>query len=451
MRLARRGIAMSYDLIFARPKREIPPGECERAYDALHGGEPGDFFEPLPVDEILGVLAEAYDDFEPLAPFPSIRDGRGFADVFRDSHKFTFGFRGDHSEMQRRIIEIFRSFGCPAYDPQIPALHPLDQPIAAPPVGDAEILARLMEDPELAAVDEFVGAHRAEMARQQREEYPEFYAAVDEWEPRIARDCAGGPWQRLGLTAEACARVLYNMSSTLHEDPRDPPVDNLAVNAECNLVLLAHMGAIPPDHECSDPVRVARLGVARALEFCYGDWREGYKEFDYEEPMSRAESRAKLGWIDAYREGLMLALYVDDEPAIGRLLEWPDTDLRIDDGLTDRTAGDNYAHIASAFLLRGEPRDKTEPVVEKLRASKRKRANVFFSAVEAIVARDSAAFGKHMKDLCSLFRKSPQDGDFPEIHVDGTILWHLARRSKIAPRLTGGDLDFVPRAPGGAA
>lgn len=446
-RVILRVIAMSYDLVFAKPRAAIPHAQRERAYDALIGGNPGDLFEPLPVNPILNALAGAYEDFEPLAPFPSIRDGAGSADVFHDSHKFTFGFRADHSAMQRRIIEIFRRFGCPAYDPQISALSPLNEPSAGPAADGAENHARLMAGPKVAALNEIVNARQTQREQQKRAEHREFYAAVDEWEPRIARDCAGGLWQRLGLTAEDCARVLYNSASALHTATRNPPVDNLAVLEECSLVLLAHLGAIPPGHECVDPVRIASLGVARALEFCHGDWREGHKEFFYSNPMSRAESRAKLGWIDAYREGLMLALYVDDESAIGRLLAWPDTDLPIDEGLSDRTAGDNFAHIASAFVLRGEPRAKVEPVAEKLRASKRKRANVFFSAVEAAAAQDSTAFGKHLKELCSLFRKSPKDLAFPETFVDGTILWHLARRSKIAlPKLPDGSLHLVPRA-----
>jgi hypothetical protein len=226
------------------------------------------------------------------------------------------------------------------------------------------------------------------------------------------------------------------------EDQRTP--DDLVLNAKINLVFLAYLGAIPPGHACSDSKAVARAGVARAMEFCYGAWRDGHKEFYYSEPMSRAQNRAKLGWITPYREGLFLALYIDDESAIRRLIDWPDTDLPIDDGLDNRTAGDNYAQIGLAFLLRGEPKEKITPVVEKLRASKRKRANVFWAAVEAIVGKDSLSFAKQMKELCNLYRKSASERDFPEPHVDGSILWHLARRLGIElPKLPEASLDLI--------
>lgn len=143
----------------------------------------------------------------------------------------------------------------------------------------------------------------------------------------------------------------------------------------------------------------------------------------------------------------MLALYVDDEVAIRRLFEWPDTDLPVDDGLCNLTAGDNQAHIALAFRLRGEPERKIAQIVEKLRASNRKRAIVFWSAVEAIAAKEPPAFATQIKELCNLYRKSAfQHSGFHNVHVDGSILWHLARRAGITlPELGERSLDLILR------
>ena len=163
--------------------------------------------------------------------------------------------------------------------------------------------------------------------------------------------------------------------------------------------------------------------------------------------MSRARTRAKLGWITPYREGLLLALFIDDETAIQRLIAWPDTDLPIDDGLSNLTAGDNYAQIALAFLLRGEPKKRISQIAGKLHASKRKRATAFWAAVEAIVAKEPETFSIHMKACCNIFRKRAfKRGVFPEPDVDGSILWHLARRSKISiPELTERSLELIVR------
>jgi hypothetical protein len=44
------------------------------------------------------------------------------------------------------------------------------------------------------------------------------------------------------------------------------------------------------------------------------------------------ESRdaTKATWFEPYRQGLLLALFADDNKAIEKLLEWPETDLPVD-------------------------------------------------------------------------------------------------------------------------
>ena len=105
----------------------------DEAYDALARGEPGDVFEHLPVDDILNALCETYEDFEPAAKFPIIEDGHGSAEVFQAAYRFLFSFRGDSSDLQERIVGIFRGFVCPVYDPQTSSLYPLDGPFAGRP------------------------------------------------------------------------------------------------------------------------------------------------------------------------------------------------------------------------------------------------------------------------------------------------------------------------------
>jgi len=445
----------------AKPKREIPTEQVPEAYDGLARDEPSGFFERLPVDEILAALCEAYEDFEPAAQFPESRDGEGSAEVFHGPYRFTFCFRGDSADLQERIAGIFRGFGCPVYDPQTAKLHALDkfpEKISIDPADLTERIADIFRGfglsidlsgwppPTKAEPEAKAAARRARLEhvkRQRRASNPEWYEAVDKLTAQITRDCAGGRWQRLGIEAETCAAVLHNMTLMGPIEDRQTP-DNLVLNAKINLVFLAYLGAIPSGHACSDARAVARAGVARAIEFCYGAWRDGHQDFPYSQPMSRAQTRAELGWITPYCEGLFLALYVDDESAFRRLIDWPDTDLPIDEGLTNLTAGDNYGQIGLAFLLRGEPKEKIAQVVEKLHASKRKRAKVFWAAVEAIFAKDCASFAKQMKELCSLNRKSPPERDFPRVHVDGSILWHLARRSGIAlPKLPEASLDLI--------
>jgi hypothetical protein len=168
--------------------------------------------------------------------------------------------------------------------------------------------------------------------------------------------------------------------------------------------------------------------------------------------MSRAETRTRLDWIDEYRDGFLMALFVDDEQATRRLTEWPDMDLPIDDGTWELNDADNKAQVALAFVLRGEPEVRVSEVVERIRSSKRKRAVVFCDAVEAIVRNDPVAFARGLKDLCDRYRKSApalpriERLEWPEPCMDGSILWHVARRAGIdLPRLPERQLDWIVR------
>jgi hypothetical protein len=220
---------MSYDLTFAKPKQKIPEERIQEAYDALARDQPGDFFERLPVDQILDALCEAYEDFEPAAKFPSIEDGRGFADVFHGPYRFSFTFRGDSADLTERIAGIFRGFGCPVYDPQIAKLHALDNfpektsidaaeliegiasifrgsdfPLHDPQTGKPHALDDIFEKisielsgrmpPTKAEPEAKAAARQArleQIKRQRRASNPEWSEAVDKLTAQITRDCRG--------------------------------------------------------------------------------------------------------------------------------------------------------------------------------------------------------------------------------------------------------------------
>jgi hypothetical protein len=439
---------MSFDLVFAKPRRKIARNRVAELYDALIRGKPGDAFEALPVENILNALREAYEDFEPAVKFPMIQEGRGSAEVCHTNHEFTFCFRGETAGMQERIIGILSGFGCPVYDPQSATLSPLDEPLGdpvrvnaggwTPPLKNkAENEAKLAE----------IQARAEEIRRRRRDENREWYEPVEKLAAQIAHECATGRWQRLGIHSETCAAVLHNM--ILMNRQSAGPDDILALSHNVTLIWLAHLEAIPPAHEFSDALTTARRGVAKVIEYFYGAWRDGYREFPYSKPMSMARTRTKLNWIKPYREGLLMALYADDDGALRRLIAWPDTDLPVDDGFDGLTKGDNLAQIALAFLFRGEPEKKTSQVVETLRASKRKRANVFWAAAEAIAGENPRAFAARLQELCELSGRSAfKRPDFPGPLIDGSILWHLARRFGLAlPELPVRFVDWIIRLP----
>jgi hypothetical protein len=439
---------MSYDLSFARPRRKIAAKHVSEAYDTLRRGVSDARFEPLPIDAILEALIELFENFEPTAPFPAINVYGGSAEVFWNAQWFSFCFRGDTDAMRGQIIEVFRNLGCPVYDPQLNRLYPLNDP----PRTDEVPLPSM--EPELQATADELRARTAERERERRAENPEWYDRRDSLAAEITRECAGARWERVGLSAEWCAAVLQNMVGCLEivhyeydpetwivaePDKTKAVIDRRVmheskVNEGFSLVGLGFLEAIPLQHQFRDPRVAAKIAVASAVEFFHGDWRDGCRKFYYSDRMTRAESRKKLSWIDAYRAGLLMALFLDDEPAIRRILEWPDTDLVVDDGTMDLTAADNQVHIALAFALRGEPKARVAELADRIAGSKRKRAITFWAAAQSMLDGDASAFASRLKELVALYRKSGFETNCIEsiVHIDGSILWHAARRSRLA-------------------
>jgi hypothetical protein len=211
---------------------------------------------------------------------------------------------------------------------------------------------------------------------------------------------------------------------------------------------LGFLEAIPRGHQFHDPRVAAKIAVACAVEYFHGDWREGCRESYYSDRMTRAESRKELDWIDAYRAGLLMALFLDDGTAINRLLEWPDTDLPVDDGTMDLTAADNHVHIALALAVRDEPKAKVAELAGRVESSKRKRAVAFWTTTQSILDGDASAFETRFKELVALYRKSGFETNCVEsvVHMDGSILWHVARRSGLAlPEFPDKTMDMILR------
>jgi hypothetical protein len=143
-----------------------------------------------------------------------------------------------------------------------------------------------------------------------------------------------------------------------------------------------------------------------------------------------------------------MALFLDDGTAISRLLEWPDTDLPVDDGTMDLTAADNQVHIALALALRGEPKAKFAELAGRVETSKRKRAVTCWAAVQSMLDGDASAFETSFKELVAHYRKSGFETNCVEsiVHMDGSILWHVARRRKLAlPKLPERSMDLILR------
>jgi hypothetical protein len=488
---------MSYDLIFARPIHNIPKEQEDEVYRALTDDKPGGLFEPLPLEKINEALIEVYEDYEP-ATGTGIEDERGSAEVGHSAYYFWFSFRGDTDEMTDCVVALFRRFDCPVYDPQCDGLQPLDKPWGSPPGAAAlgsgfqkafareltklqdQVAAQKPEvrevlERELAELQEGAAALRKKQeesrakaaALRQKEEQkreeadrklnPQKYELIDQ----IAKECAGGRWERLGITAKDCGEAIL-ISPQMTAEKKQP--SSIPITFSRRLVELKFLEAIPASQPSHDSVAVARRAAAMAVNYFFGEWRIPIPQTpvflpgggvrysldeEEEKPMTKTEMRERKDWIEPYREGLLLALYADDEKSFKKLIEWPDTDLPVDEGMWNMTAADNQAHIALARVLRGDPKPKVEQIITEVLGSGRKRAIAFASAAQAVADDDAVTFVRHLKELSGLYlRKTPQlvRARRPELHVDGSILWHIGLRKRFAlPELPERNLDLILR------
>jgi hypothetical protein len=393
--------------------------------------------------------------------------------------------------MKDRIVEVFRRFDCPVFDPQCDGLQPLDKPWGSPPGSgalgsgfqkafareltkvQAQVAAQKPEvrgalERELAEIQEKAAAlekkqdesrAKAAAARQAEEQKrevkdrkanPQMYELI----AQIEKECAGGRWQRLGMTAKDCGEdIFYSPQLTSESEHRSSG----PITSSRRLVELKFLEAIPRSQPSYDSAAVARGAAAMAVNYFFGNWQKHIPRTGItgllgkvdKVPLTKEEMRQSHNWVEPYREGLLLALYAEDEPSLQKLIQWPDTDLPVDEGMWSMTAADNQAHIALEAILRGDPKAKVDQLIAGPLGSGRKRAVAFASAARAFADDDAAGFAKSLKELSNLYVKKPPllvRAQRPDLHVDGGILWHLGLRKKFAlPELPERNLDLILR------
>jgi hypothetical protein len=194
------------------------------------------------------------------------------------------------------------------------------------------------------------------------------------------------------------------------------------------------MGHPVPEPDLSDWRGIGRRIVSTCLHYFFGDWRQNFLYYDDDGggavPCDLPRSRTRLSWLDAYCLGLALALCLGDEAATDRLLEWPGRDLGFDEGFRDKTRADNAYQIWLASRLRGEPEESTADLLEQALGSKRKRPKLLAPTAQALLAGDSAGFTRSLTACLRNYRTSELDPRLVRtaMSVEGTALWHLARR-----------------------
>jgi hypothetical protein len=189
------------------------------------------------------------------------------------------------------------------------------------------------------------------------------------------------------------------------------------------------------DHPVLQDWREAgRHVVAAALYYFFGAWRENFQWGG--KPIDRQQARGTLPWISHYRDALAIALSLGDWASADCLLEWPGPDLNEDEGYDDRTAEDNAYQIWLAMRLRGKTGSEVDARRDLIARRSRQRPKLLALAADALFAADPDQFAKTLADYLKYYRKReidlrPKPNGRPVrdgICLDGTALWHLARR-----------------------
>jgi hypothetical protein len=259
------------------------------------------------------------------------------------------------------------------------------------------------------------------------------------------------PWEALGFAkkdVDGTARLAIRMFKGCSSPPDFPgkladlvrvqqwvdTVDRVALDT----FALGALGYTVEHPVLRDWREAGRQLVAAVLYYLFGPWREKFPLG--REVLNRKQARAKLTWITHYRDALPMALSLSDWESADRLLEWPGPDLNDDQGFDlNLTAEDNAYQIWLAMRLRGESGSKVDARRDLIARRSRPRPKLLALAADALFAEKPDQFAKTLADYLTYYRQREIDLRrdpgmrvvWQGISLDGTVLWHLARRREL--------------------
>lgn len=259
-------------------------------------------------------------------------------------------------------------------------------------------------------------------------------------------------WKKIGYQEEFCADVLKGTRDGIEQSDIELPLNSPKTGTSARLFRLVyptvisvfrHLEVRVPKDDLSDWEYRVREIPSFAVQYFHGPWRDGFVNWDgptgeplygsphlTRGPLTVVQCRQQLEWIDILRYGLLWSLFFDDESNLSKLIVWPDTDLREDEGIDDLTKADCDYYILLCKWLRGEMIDPKGPINKSICEASKKRPKLLLAVLEATIKDDSVAYGKAMLESLRHYQKV--DFHTRAIHrsisMEATILWHIARR-----------------------
>ena len=224
------------------------------------------------------------------------------------------------------------------------------------------------------------------------------------------------------------------LAKAIEEIPKDPKFPHLkysnAIETAMDLVTRAHLDRPPARWTVR---QLLEQVVSLAVGYFSGDWRRRGPVFSGE-PATPERVREKARWFGELRLGLLAALLLGDEAGGRRLCEYADFDLP----LADESPARQMWVVWLAKHLSGAPVDEVHAAHAKVTSSRGVNAvKPLVAALDGLIAGEANGFCagllEHMKAFRAGLWKDFHYRGAEFVSVEGSILWHLARRRGMEP------------------
>lgn len=196
--------------------------------------------------------------------------------------------------------------------------------------------------------------------------------------------------------------------------------------------------------------------VAEVQDFFLGDWVESYVVNRWVEDPTHSEGgykrafvtgrewcRREFRWMESYRDGLLWALWLNDDAAALRLAGYPGDDVREQE--FDYGPADKAWRVLAAYLLLENPSQDWTACTQVIERTRAKKPRLLLAALRAIAAGDAATFRKAVSETIRHHVRTDADeaGLDNKLALDASLMIQIARRAGMSVELKPAERDRV--------
>jgi hypothetical protein len=184
-------------------------------------------------------------------------------------------------------------------------------------------------------------------------------------------------------------------------------------------------------------------GIDCTLQYFYGNWRNEYKQFPYEEPYTEKESRLRTTWNREFYQGSLFSLFKNDKESLLKIAQWIDRDIIAIGAIHpfDYSSHTSITYFSPLFYVFaqyfcGVPREKYAQEIDCITKGTRSVTKALLKVWESIYEKDSKTFEKQIVQMLDKHIKQASKMkppfDFSPLNIvsqEITLMWNIALRS----------------------